>query len=417
MEPFRHEALLYEGETEFVDQLSAFIRDGVAAGEPTLVVVGERKLDLLRQELGDVGDTVQLADMTAVGRNPARIIPAWQSFVGRHAEPGVRLRGIGEPIYPERHAAELVECQRHESLLNVAFADASSFWLVCPYDITTLPDDVIEEAWRSHPLIAAGARREDSRTTTGSRRSRHPLPPRFRRLRAKPTISNSMPRTVSRRSAASPPSRRPRPASASGTASTSSSLPARSRERASTSATGKARPRSGVSESGSVVRFAAATSSPIRSVTGSLPLTVLATTSGSGQRTSSATSSRSGRAPTARSCGSTCLAANRSAQARTGASRTLIAARSECCSGRVHRQCACTRRARDRAKRTRTASVDRYAGDRRRRHAPEPRRRDRPVSCRLRGLAGVCSRVPQGLIARRSIRRCRSAARRRCRRS
>ena len=167
MEPFRHEALLYEGETEFVDLLAAFIRDGIAADEPTLVVVGERKLDLLRQELGDVGDTVQFADMAAVGRNPARIIPAWQSFVARHAQHGMRLRGIGEPIYPERDAAELVECQRHESLLNLAFADASSFWLVCPYDIAALPDDVIEEARRSHPLIAADGRHEDSSHYSG----------------------------------------------------------------------------------------------------------------------------------------------------------------------------------------------------------------------------------------------------------
>jgi prepilin-type processing-associated H-X9-DG protein len=37
-----------------------------------------------------------------------------------------RLRGAGEPIWPERRPAELVECQRHESLLNVAFADGPS---------------------------------------------------------------------------------------------------------------------------------------------------------------------------------------------------------------------------------------------------------------------------------------------------
>src|SRR5918911_557200 len=115
---FRHEALLYTGEDELVTATSSFVRAGVAAGEPALVVVGARKIDLLREALGDDGSEVYFADMGVVGRNPARIIPAWREFVGAHAAPGVRLRGIGEPVAPGRDADELVESQRHESLLN-----------------------------------------------------------------------------------------------------------------------------------------------------------------------------------------------------------------------------------------------------------------------------------------------------------
>jgi MEDS: MEthanogen/methylotroph, DcmR Sensory domain len=44
------------------------------------------------------------------------------------------LRGIGEPLFATRSADELVECQRHEALLNLAFQDAPGFWLLCPYD-------------------------------------------------------------------------------------------------------------------------------------------------------------------------------------------------------------------------------------------------------------------------------------------
>ena len=47
-----------------------------------------------------------------------------------------------------------MECQRHESLLNLAFADAHGFHLLCPYDTTTLPDAVLYEACRSHPHVA-----------------------------------------------------------------------------------------------------------------------------------------------------------------------------------------------------------------------------------------------------------------------
>ena len=44
------------------------------------------------------------------------------------------MRGIGEPIWADRSPTELIECQCHEALLNVAFAAAGDFHLICPYD-------------------------------------------------------------------------------------------------------------------------------------------------------------------------------------------------------------------------------------------------------------------------------------------
>ena len=160
---FRHEALLYAGRDDFVRQTASFLRDGVAAEEPALVVVDAVKIDLLRQELDGAADQVYFADMAAVGVNPARIIPAWREFVSRHAPSGRRLRGIGEPIWPERSAAELTECRRHESLLNLAFAGSPSWWLVCPYDTEALDPAVLEEARRTHPFVLEdGAARESA---------------------------------------------------------------------------------------------------------------------------------------------------------------------------------------------------------------------------------------------------------------
>jgi anti-sigma regulatory factor (Ser/Thr protein kinase) len=100
--------------------------------------------------------------MADVGANPARIIPAWRRFVAEHAGTGTALRGIGEPIYPERSSLEMVECHRHEALLNVAFADTPAFRLVCPYDTTALPADVVETARRTHPTVVADGVRSDS---------------------------------------------------------------------------------------------------------------------------------------------------------------------------------------------------------------------------------------------------------------
>jgi anti-sigma regulatory factor (Ser/Thr protein kinase) len=147
--PFRHEAVLYAGEGAFLAGTVPFIREGVARGEPVLVVVGARKIARLRAALGADGAHVQFADMAAVGRNPARIIPAWEAFV--HAHAGRPVRGIGEPIGPERGAAELVECHHHEALLNLAFARTPAFELLCPYDTAALDPAVVAHARRTHP--------------------------------------------------------------------------------------------------------------------------------------------------------------------------------------------------------------------------------------------------------------------------
>jgi anti-sigma regulatory factor (Ser/Thr protein kinase) len=161
---FRHEALLYSGLDEFTQTTAAFVRGGLEAGEPVLVVVGAEKIDLLSAELGSDARRVRFASMDDVGSNPARIIPAWYDFVGEFEDAPTRLRGIGEPIFPERSPEALVECQRHESLLNLAFAQGRAWWLLCPYDTTALDQAVVEEAMASHPYVWADGNHATSDT-------------------------------------------------------------------------------------------------------------------------------------------------------------------------------------------------------------------------------------------------------------
>jgi anti-sigma regulatory factor (Ser/Thr protein kinase) len=170
---FRHEAFFYAGEREFVAGATGFLREAVWAGEPVLVVVSARKIDLLRRQLETDAGKVRFADMEDVGTNPARIIPAWTDFVCEHE--GRPLRGIGEPIWAERSAEELVECQRHESLLNVAFAGDFDFTLLCPYDTTALDEDVVDEARRSHPLIRRRGVQSTSDDYVGTERLQGPF--------------------------------------------------------------------------------------------------------------------------------------------------------------------------------------------------------------------------------------------------
>jgi anti-sigma regulatory factor (Ser/Thr protein kinase) len=160
VEHFHHDALVYRGQDEFLAGTLPFVREGVAAGEAVLVAVDPHKAELMRAQLNGEADAVQFVDMPEIGRNPSCIIPVWRDFVAEHPA----ARGIGEPIWPERTSDELVECQRHEWLVNLAFADGPPWRLLCPYDASTLPPGVLDAAQMTHPCVVEGghARASDS---------------------------------------------------------------------------------------------------------------------------------------------------------------------------------------------------------------------------------------------------------------
>jgi anti-sigma regulatory factor (Ser/Thr protein kinase) len=125
------------------------------------------KRQLLEQALGSDADQVAFADMEELGRNPACIIPAWREFL-REAGSGPVV-GVGEPVWPGRSDAELVECSRHESLLNLAFDGGRPWRLLCPYDAAALDSGVLHEACRNHPRLARADESWASDDYTGPR--------------------------------------------------------------------------------------------------------------------------------------------------------------------------------------------------------------------------------------------------------
>jgi anti-sigma regulatory factor (Ser/Thr protein kinase) len=160
---FWHGALVYDGDAEFVASVGEFLQDGLEAGEPTLVVVGAAKIGWLRDHLGPASAAIRFEDMDEIGTNPGRIIGYWRDFVDAEVR-GRRLRGVGEPVFPARSPAELAECNHHEALLNTAFDDGVPWRLLCPYDRSTLPAEVLDDAERNHPVLLRGGAQTDSGT-------------------------------------------------------------------------------------------------------------------------------------------------------------------------------------------------------------------------------------------------------------
>jgi anti-sigma regulatory factor (Ser/Thr protein kinase) len=149
---FRHEALVYNDAQEFLDGTVPFLRDALEAGEPALVAVSQAPRALLEEELGGEAAEIRFADMEALGRNPARIIPFWHQFVEEFG--GRPVRGIGEPVWPGREHHEIDECQRHESLLNLAFSGRPAWSLLCPYDGSALDEEVLDRIAYSHQHVS-----------------------------------------------------------------------------------------------------------------------------------------------------------------------------------------------------------------------------------------------------------------------
>ena len=155
---FRHLAVFYRDRGEYLLALRAFIQPSRERPEAVLVAVPQRNAEMVRQQLGDGSADITLLDMTELGRNPARIIPAFLTFAVKH--PGQHVCFTSEPVWPGRTAAEMEETARHEALINAAFRDST---VLCLYDSAGLPRLALADAASTHPYLI-----EDGQQTASS---------------------------------------------------------------------------------------------------------------------------------------------------------------------------------------------------------------------------------------------------------
>jgi anti-sigma regulatory factor (Ser/Thr protein kinase) len=153
-----HRGLLYDGAEEYLAALTAFVDEGLQAGEPIMVALPELTGEAVHDRARLEG--TYFVDMSELGRNPRRIIPAVQEFLQQHHDQPARF--VGEPIWSGRTAGEIAEATRHEALINVALADRP-VTVLCPYDSKALPASVLDNLWRTHPDVIHAGLLEPSR--------------------------------------------------------------------------------------------------------------------------------------------------------------------------------------------------------------------------------------------------------------
>ncbi|WP_067452902.1 sensor histidine kinase [Actinomadura macra] len=151
---FTHRVLPYDGVDEFLDGALPFLRDGVDAGDRVLAVGGMAREMLLRDALGPAAAGVEFADAATWYVHPCRTLADCLSDADNTAWQGRRLRVLGEPVWATRSPLEVLEWQRAEAILNVAFRDTEAAFL-CTY-ASSLPAGVVASSRQTHPETVRG---------------------------------------------------------------------------------------------------------------------------------------------------------------------------------------------------------------------------------------------------------------------
>jgi hypothetical protein len=159
--PLWHEARLYENPQQLERAIGDFIAGGAEAGEPVLAVLPPHTIERVLGGLGELARCVRFEDMEVVGGNPSCLLELYQEWIEAHH---CRVRVLEEGIWPDRSYAEMVECLRHQALLNNELGSCPAS-ILCLYDAAHLAPEVLAGAELTHPSLinADGVRRSSSR--------------------------------------------------------------------------------------------------------------------------------------------------------------------------------------------------------------------------------------------------------------
>ncbi|GAB7051960.1 anti-sigma factor RsbA family regulatory protein [Catenuloplanes indicus] len=148
-----HEAAFYGSPAELLAIVLPFLLDGVAAGEPTLVALGDERAALIKDALPPDVKVDFVAAGTRYAR-PASAIREFRAMFAGHTEAGAaQIRVVGE--LPAATSGRSWDAwARYESAINHTFDDFP-VWGICAYDRLRTPAHVLADVARTHPRTAA----------------------------------------------------------------------------------------------------------------------------------------------------------------------------------------------------------------------------------------------------------------------
>ena len=133
-------------------------------------------IDRFRDALGNDERFVAFLSADDMYVHPVQTIAAWQRMLSDATEKGITYtRIVGEVRFGATQDGQ-TSWTRYESALNAIF-EHSPAWIVCPYDVRTLPPAVIDQAWRTHPTVWDSTRHRSDRYEVPARLLREIVEP------------------------------------------------------------------------------------------------------------------------------------------------------------------------------------------------------------------------------------------------
>jgi anti-sigma regulatory factor (Ser/Thr protein kinase) len=175
---YYHETCLYGSDRELLDLAGPFLQEGLDAGEPTVVSFAPHNAAVFRDAFGpDAGIRyVPSADQYA---RPASAIATYRRLFAELVDEGAdQIRVIGDVPHPGT-GSSWQPWLRYEVAADQAYA-AFPVWGICPYDLRTTPEEVLDDVLATHPHRLGADGHGDNPTGTDSATRMGP------RLRARP---------------------------------------------------------------------------------------------------------------------------------------------------------------------------------------------------------------------------------------
>ena len=147
-----HQLGLYSSDQGLVDLVVPFLGGGLAAEEPTFVVLEDEPLRLVKDVIGEPPGLAYV-DRKAEDTNPAIAIKTYRSLFENLVGGGAaRIRVVGDVPHPGTgHRWDW--WARYEAAVNEIFAPYPVF-AMCPYDTRITAPEVLSTLHRTHPFIA-----------------------------------------------------------------------------------------------------------------------------------------------------------------------------------------------------------------------------------------------------------------------
>jgi hypothetical protein len=159
-----HGALIYRGREEFTAAVGGFVRDGLASGEPVMVMTTPEKMDWLRAALGqDAAAAVEFADARSAYQPQAQVTRVTTSYLHRLGPRPSRM--VAEQALARRSRCEVEDYMRIEAAANVVY-QPFPVSILCPYDASALAGDVLLACQQTHPQLLTDHRLQPSEQFT-----------------------------------------------------------------------------------------------------------------------------------------------------------------------------------------------------------------------------------------------------------